>query len=391
MNIDRKLLDVSYNDLSGGEKTLIQLAKALLIKPDLLLLDEPTNHLDIARIEWLEQYIKSFKGASVIVSHDRYFLDKMSNQILDIDNGEAKVYHTNYSGFLEEKKSNFEKQMADFKSQQELIKKLEAEKKYFAERGMATNSYTLTARAHVLQNRIDRIKANAIQRPKVHKKISAEFEEERKSSKRVITVKDLTVKAPDKVILDNISIDILSGERVAFIGANGSGKSTLIKTIMGEQTLNFQGEIHIGPSVKIGYLPQIISFPNDTQELLEYFMGEAGLNELEARRVLAKFEFYQTDVIKRVGKLSGGERMKIKLAILLQKKINTLIFGEPTNHIDLPTKEVLEEAIEEFDGTLIFVSHDRYFINRFADRLIEFKNAKVKTYLGNYEDYKKNS
>ncbi|MBR2290582.1 MAG: ABC-F family ATP-binding cassette domain-containing protein [Clostridia bacterium] len=222
MNIDRKLLDVSYNDLSGGEKTLIQLAKALLIKPDLLLLDEPTNHLDIARIEWLEQYIKSFKGASVIVSHDRYFLDKMSNQILDIDNGEAKVYHTNYSGFLEEKKSNFEKQMADFKSQQELIKKLEAEKKYFAERGMATNSYTLTARAHVLQNRIDRIKANAIQRPKVHKKISAEFEEERKSSKRVITVKDLTVKAPDKVILDNISIDILSGERVAFIGANGS-------------------------------------------------------------------------------------------------------------------------------------------------------------------------
>lgn len=391
MNIDRKLLDVSYNDLSGGEKTLIQLAKALLIKPDLLLLDEPTNHLDIARIEWLEQYIKSFKGASVIVSHDRYFLDKMSNQILDIDNGEAKVYHTNYSGFLEEKKSNFEKQMADFKSQQELIKKLEAEKKYFAERGMATNSYTLTARAHVLQNRIDRIKANAIQRPKVHKKISAEFEEERKSSKRVITVKDLTVKAPDKVILDNISIDILSGERVAFIGANGSGKSTLIKTIMGEQTLNFQGEIHIGPSVKIGYLPQIISFPNDTQELLEYFMGEAGLNELEARRVLAKFEFYQTDVIKRVGKLSGGERMKIKLAILLQKKINTLIFDEPTNHIDLPTKEVLEEAIEEFDGTLIFVSHDRYFINRFADRLIEFKNAKVKTYLGNYEDYKKNS
>ncbi|MBR2290581.1 MAG: ABC-F family ATP-binding cassette domain-containing protein [Clostridia bacterium] len=165
----------------------------------------------------------------------------------------------------------------------------------------------------------------------------------------------------------------------------------MIKTIMGEQTLNFQGEIHIGPSVKIGYLPQIISFPNDTQELLEYFMGEAGLNELEARRVLAKFEFYQTDVIKRVGKLSGGERMKIKLAILLQKKINTLIFDEPTNHIDLPTKEVLEEAIEEFDGTLIFVSHDRYFINRFADRLIEFKNAKVKTYLGNYEDYKKNS
>ena len=391
MNIDRNLLNISYNDLSGGEKTLIQLAKALLIKPDLLLLDEPTNHLDIARIEWLEDYIKSFKGASVIVSHDRYFLDKMSNKILDIDNGEAKVYETNYSGFLKEKQANFEKQMANYKSQQDLIRKLEAEKKYFAERGMATNSSTLTARAHVLQNRIDRIKENAIKRPKVRKQINAEFEEQRKSSKRVITVENLTVTAPDKVILNNINMDIVSGERVAFLGKNGSGKTTLIKAILREQQLPLQGKIEIGPSVKIGYLPQIISFPNDNQELLEYFEGEAGLNELDARRVLAKFEFYQLDVIKKVGKLSGGERMKVKLAILLQQKINTLIFDEPTNHIDIPTKEVLENAIEDFEGTLIFVSHDRYFINQFAEKIIEFKDGKLKTYLGNYDDYKEKS
>ena len=312
----------------------------------------------------------------------------MSNKILDIDNGVSKVYNTNYSGFLEEKQRDFEKQMEDYKSQQNLIKKLEAEKKYFAERGMATNSSTLTARAHVLQNRIDRIKENAVKRPKVQKKINAEFDEVRKTSKRVITAKNLTVKVPDKVILDNITIDIISGERVALIGLNGSGKSTFIKTILGDQELPLQGEVTIGPSVKIGYLPQIISFPNNNQALLEYFEAEARLNELDARRVLAKFEFYQTDVIKRVGKLSGGERMKVKLAILLQKKINTLIFDEPTNHIDIPTKEVLEDAIEDFDGTLIFVSHDRYFINKFADRTIEFKDGHIKTYLGNYDDYK---
>ena len=388
MHISRNLLNVRYNDLSGGEKTLIQLAKALLVKPDLLLLDEPTNHLDIARIEWLEGYIKSFKGASVIVSHDRYFLDKMSNKILDIDDGTATVYSTNYSGFLTEKQRNFEKQMADYKSQQDLLKKLEAEKKYFAERGMATNSSTLTARAHVLQNKINRIKENMVKRPKIRRILQANFEEERKSSKRVIEVKDLTVATSDKTILDHISLDVFAGEKVALIGANGSGKSTFVKTLLGEQDLPFTGEITIGPSVKIGYLPQIINFPNNNQELLEYFMGEAGLNELEARRVLAKFEFYQTDVIKRIGKLSGGEKMKVRLAILLQKKINTLIFDEPTNHIDIQTKEVLENAIEDFEGTLIFVSHDRYFINRFAERIIEFKDARTKIYLGNYEDYK---
>ena len=197
LNIDKNLLNQSYNDLSGGEKTLVQLAKALLIKPDLILLDEPTNHLDIDRIEWLEDYIKSFKGASVIVSHDRYFLDKMSNKILDLDNGAGKVYSTNYTGFLEEKQRDFEKQMADYKDQQALIKKLEAEKKYFAERGMATNSSTLTGRAHTLQTKIDRLKKMAVSRPKEQKKLNVGFDEERKSSKRVITAKDLTVTTPE--------------------------------------------------------------------------------------------------------------------------------------------------------------------------------------------------
>lgn len=177
-------------------------------------------------------------------------------------------------------------------------------------------------------------------------------------------------------------------ERVALIGANGSGKSTFVKSVLGEQDLPVEGEIEIGPSVKIGYLPQIISFPKEEQQLLEYFSNATSLNEQRARQILAGFQFYQDDVMKRVENLSGGEKMRVKLAELLQQKINTLIFDEPTNHIDIPTKEVLEDAIKDFDGTLLFVSHDRYFINKFADKIIEFKDGKVTTYLGNYDDYK---
>lgn len=390
LKIDKNILNQSYNDLSGGEKTLVQLGKALLIKPDLILLDEPTNHLDIERIEWLENYIKSFRGASVIVSHDRYFLDRMSNQILDLDSSSGKVYSTNYTGFKEEKQRDFEKQMANYKNQQALIKKLEAEKKYFAERGMATNSSTLTARAHTLQTKIDRLKQMAVARPKEQKKLNVGFDEERKSSKKVITAEGLTITTPDgRKILDDIDLDICAGERIAFIGSNGSGKSTFVKSVLGEQDLPVKGNVEVGPSVKIGYLPQIINFPNGEQQLLEYFRGEVGVNEQKARQILAGFQFYQEDVTKRVKNLSGGERMRVKLAELLQQKINTLIFDEPTNHIDIPTKEVLEDAIEDFDGTLIFVSHDRYFINKFADKTVEFKDGNVTTYLGNYEDYKR--
>lgn len=389
LKIDKDILNRSYNDLSGGEKTLIQLAKALLIKPDLFLLDEPTNHLDINRIEWLESYIKSFKGATVIVSHDRYFLDKMSNKILEIDTPNVNLYYTNYTGYLEEKERNFQKAMADFNSQQLYFKRLQEQINYFADVGMNRNSSTMTKRAAVLQARLDREKAKALKKPKEHRRLNIGFDEERKSSKRVIAVDELAVTLPNgKEILDGINLNICSGERVALIGANGSGKSTFIKTIMGEQDLSIKGNIFVGPRVKIGYLPQIISFPNDNQTLLEYFQAENGIAEQRARQILAGFQFYKEDVNKKVKNLSGGEKIRVKLAELLQQKINTLIFDEPTNHIDIPTKEVLEEAIEDFDGTLIFVSHDRYFINKFADKTVEFKDGSIETYLGGYDDYK---
>ena len=270
LKIDKNLLNQKYDDLSGGEKTLVQLAKALLIKPDLFLLDEPTNHLDISRIEWLENYIKSFKGATVIVSHDRYFLDRMSNKILALDNGIAKVYNTNYSGYIQERERDFEKQMAEYKDQQLAMKRLEEQIKYFSERGMATNSSTLCDRAHALQTQLERMKKKAVARPKEQRKLQLGFNEERKSSKRIIVAEDLTVKVPNgKTILNNINLSICSGERVALIGNNGSGKSTFVKTIMRTQNLLTSGSMYVGPSVKIGYLPQIIEFPNGDMQLLD--------------------------------------------------------------------------------------------------------------------------
>lgn len=389
LGIGKDMLEKSYDVLSGGEKTLVQLAKALLQKPDLFLLDEPTNHLDIARIEWLEGYIKSFRGAVVIVSHDRYFLDKLSNKILSLDDVEAKIYATNYSGYLEQKQRDFEVQLAAFKDQQQAIKRLEEQIKYFSEMGMAKNSATLCNRAHSLSTQLERMKRAAVKKPTEQKKIDVEFSRVKKTSKTVVEAKDFVVSIPGgKTILDKISVNICAGERVAFIGANGSGKSTFVKAIMGEQNLPMSGKIEVGPSVKIGYLPQIIEFTEPNSSLLEYFKNEVGVDEERARRILASFDFYKDEVSKKVKNLSGGERIRVKLAILLQQQINTLIFDEPTNHIDIPTKEVLEEALSNFGGTLIFVSHDRYFINKFADKIFEFSSGKVTTYHGNYDYYK---
>lgn len=389
LNIKKELFNRNYTSLSGGEKTLIQLAKALLQKPDLLLLDEPTNHLDIERIEWLESYIKSFKGACVIVSHDRYFLDKMSNKILDLTNVEPKIYNTNYTGYLKERERDFEKQLSAYKDQQLVIKRLREQIKYFSEMGMAKDSPTLLNRAKAMQTQLSRILDNKIEKPIEPRKIRLAFDREKKSSKRVFETKNLTVFTPDgRKILNGINFIITQGKRVALIGANGSGKTTFLKILLGTQELRHEGEVIIGPSVKIGYLPQIISFENDKFTILNYFKDEASVGEEQARRILASFQFYKDDVDKKVKNLSGGERIRLRLAVLLQQKLNCLVFDEPTNHIDISTKEVLEKALNDFSGTILFVSHDRYFINKLADKVVEFKNGTTTTYLGNYDFYR---
>jgi len=380
-------LDKNYNTLSGGEKTLTHLAKSLLQNPDLFLVDEPTNHLDITRIEWLETYIKNFKGAVVTVSHDRAFLDRISDKIFEIDNGEGMLYNTNYSGYLKEKEERFAKLMANYEDQQAYFARLEEQAKRMAQAGMATNSTAMTRKAGVMFARLEREKAKAIRKPIQQKKIRLDFDELRKSSKRVVEIKNLNVFVEDKKIVDNANLYVGMGESIAIVGSNGSGKSSIIKTILGEQDLKFTGEVYVAPSVKIGYLPQIINFENEKQELLDYFKHETSVGEERARSILAQFRFDKEDVKKRIGGLSGGERIRVRLAVLLQQQINTLIFDEPTNHIDISTKESLEESMEEFDGTLIFISHDRFFINKFAQKVIEVDSGKTTTYLGNYEDY----
>ncbi len=390
LELDSKLLTQSYTTLSGGEKTLIELAKVLLTKPDLLILDEPTNHLDLKRVEWLESYIKSFKGASVIVSHDRYFLDKMVHQILAVgDDGIGHVYATNYSGYLVQREIEFEKRVAQYDDEQEAIKQLETKAKEFMNLGMGRNSSSLTKQGKTLWERAQRMRKQAIQKPVETKKLNMSFQEENKTSKKVITTKGLTVKTKEgKSIFEDVNVEIYAHERVAILGENGCGKSTFVKTIMGEQSLPVMGEVYVGPSVKIGYIPQIIEFKEENQTLLEYFHKAVGLSEQNCRSILSGFKFYAEDVSKRVKNLSGGEKMKVKMAELLQQEVNTLIFDEPTNHIDIPTKEVLEEALEGFNGTLIFISHDRFFMNKFADKMIVFQDGRVKEYLGNYDDYK---
>lgn len=379
----------NYNSLSGGEKTLVHLAKGLLGKPDLFLLDEPTNHLDLKRIEWLENYIKTFKGAVVVVSHDRKFLDHVSSKLLEIDNGEATVYNTNYSGYLIEKERRYNLLMENWAEQQAYFKRLEDRAKRMAQAGMATNSKVMTRKAGVMFARIEREKEKmSLKRPYKARKFNIDFREQDKGGKNAIEVSHLKICTENgRMIVDDASFSVGVGERVFMIGNNGSGKTSILKTILGEQELSYQGDIIVSPNVQLGYLPQIINFRNNKQQVLDYFQHEVGIGEERARSILFRFHFDQENVKKSVGNLSGGERIRLRLAVLMQQSMNTLVFDEPTNHIDIPTREALEEAIENFNGTLLVISHDRFFIDRFADKIIEIVNGKATTYIGNYEDY----
>jgi len=385
--IDEIMLNQNYNLLSGGEKTRVNLAKLLLTEPDILLLDEPTNHLDINSLEFLEELILKYKGTVLIVSHDRYFLDKVITKTILLENGKENIYYGNYSYFLKEDERRTLVQFENYKSQQKQIEKMKESITALRKFGELAGNEMFFKRAKSIEKRLE--KMDIIDKVDLNKKtIDLNFNTKTRSGNDVLKIENLEKRFSEKVIFKCTNLILNYGEKVALLGQNGSGKSTLIKMILGQDN-NFNGNLKLGTSIKIGYIPQNIFFENENQTILDYFLLESNFSETEARNKLARYGFRQENVFKKIGKLSGGEKVRIILMKLIQKDINLLILDEPTNHIDIDTREILEDALEQYKGTLLFVSHDRFFINKLANRVLNIEGHKIKSYYGNYDDFEK--
>ncbi|RKD30510.1 ribosomal protection-like ABC-F family protein [Thermohalobacter berrensis] len=381
-----KFVKRRFMTLSGGEKTTVVLAKILLQNPDILLLDEPSNHLDIESVEWLEDYLKEYRGTVLIISHDRYFLDRVVNRIVEIEDKKSSIYDGNYSYYVEEKERRLLAQYQEYQNQQKKIKAMEEAINRFKQWGNVGDNDKMFIKARNMQRRIERMEK--VDKPILEKKkIQLNFSVDSRSGKDVVKVEGLKKSFGNKVVLDNLNLHVRYSEKVAVLGKNGSGKSTLIKILLNQYKWD-KGEVKLGSNVKIGYLPQNIAFEDENTTVLETFMRSCNVIEGVARGILAKFLFYDEDVFKKVANLSGGEKSRLKLCQLMHQDINLLILDEPTNHLDIDSREMLEEALENFKGTLIFISHDRYFINKLATRIVEIQNKRLKEYLGNYDYYK---
>ena len=371
-----------FDSLSGGEKTRINLARLLLEKTDILLLDEPTNHLDLNSVEWLENYIKTFKGTVLAISHDRYFIDQIAQRVIEITEGHAEFYTGNYSFYMEEKQARFDLQLKQYEQEQAKLKQLG----YTVERmkGWGINNRTLYRRAMSIQHRMERIRKT--ERPKTEKTMKATFGEKDFSGDVVFKLKNLSKSFGDRVLFSDVNLSVEGGERIALLGDNGTGKSTFIKCLLGEE--DCQGKIQFGPTVKWGYLPQIIHFDHPERSLYDTMLYEKNLSPQQARDRLGAFLFQGEDVFKTVGTLSGGEQSRLRLCMLMDEKINLLILDEPTNHLDIASREWVEAAIEEFEGALLFVSHDRYFIEKFAERIWLLEDGTIRDFRCDYRKYR---
>lgn len=386
LQINEKMLNQNYNDLSGGEKTIVNLGALLLKEPSILLLDEPTNHLDMEKLEWLEKFLKEYKGTILMVSHDRYFLDKIAIKTILLENGKEKIYFGNYSYFLKEDEKRTLAEFENYKNQQKMIKKMKESIKTLRKFGELAKNEMFFKRAKSIEKKLAKIE----QLPQVDLEqktlLNFKLNIDSRSGKDVVIINNLNKNFESKNIFENANLQIHYGEKIALIGKNGTGKSTLLKIIMNEDC-EYTGEIKIGQSVNIGYIPQEINFEDDNQTILNFFEQFDNRNETEIRTSLAKYMFRGNDVFKKVSSLSGGEKVRLILAKLLKQNINFLILDEPTNHIDIETRELLEEAIKEYSGTVLFVSHDRYFINNLAEIIVEVKEKRFFSYVGNYDEY----
>ena len=371
-----------FDSLSGGEKTRVNLARLLLEKTDILLLDEPTNHLDLHSVEWLESYINAFKGTVVTISHDRFFLDRVAQRIIEIVDGHAEFYSGNYSFYIDEKQARFDLQMKQYEAEQAKLRQLG----YTVERmkGWGINNRTLYRRAMSIQHRMERIKKT--EKPKTQKTMKATFGEKSFSGDMVFTVKNMEKGFDGRTLFSDVNLRVEGGERIALLGDNGTGKSTFIKCLLGEE--NCSGKIQYGPTVKWGYLPQIIHFSHPERTLYDTMLYEKNCSPQMARDRLGAFLFSGEDVFKQVKNLSGGEQSRLRLCMLMDEKINLLILDEPTNHLDIASREWVEAAIEEFEGVLLFVSHDRYFIEKFAERVWVLEDGKIVDHPYGYAKYR---
>ncbi|MGW7778455.1 ABC-F family ATP-binding cassette domain-containing protein [Staphylococcus xylosus] len=379
LNFSKADFDRPINDFSGGQKTRLSLAQMLLSEPDLLLLDEPTNHLDMETTQWLESYLNYFKGAIVIISHDRYFLDKIVTQIYDVALGDVQHYVGNYAQFIDQRDKYYEKRMQEYENQQAQIKRLET----FVDKNIARASTTGMAKSRrKMLEKIERINKPMIDA----KSANIQFEFDRNTGNDVFHIKNLEI-GYESPITKGITFEVTKGDHIAIIGPNGIGKSTLIKTIADiQKALN--GTITTGANLKIGYYDQKQAEFKSNKTILDYLWDQyPTMNEKDIRAVLGRFLFVQEDVKKIINDLSGGEKARLQLALLMLERNNVLILDEPTNHLDIDSKEMLEQALANFKGTILFVSHDRYFINELANKVYDLDLNGGTMYLGNYQYY----
>ena len=383
LGIPQTMREQLFDALSGGEKTRVNLARLILEDTDVLLLDEPTNHLDLHAVEWLEEYLSRFKGTVLAISHDRYFLDRVVSRVIEIQDGKAEFYSGNYTFYAVEKERRYEEKLKQFEKEQAKIEQLEkaAEQlRVWAYSGMDKTF----KRAKSMEKRIERM--HTVDKPTKDRKLEMGFGEREFHGDEVLTLKGLSKGYGERNLFRDLDLQVIGGERIGLIGDNGTGKSTLIKLICGEEIPD-AGKLRMGPTVKIGYLPQVVAFDHPERTLVDTMIYEQDCTAQTARNRLAAFNFRGEDVFKQVSVLSGGERSRLRLCMLMDEKINFLILDEPTNHLDIASREWIESAVEEYDGVLLFVSHDRYFIDRFATRIWELQDGKIVDFRGTYQEY----
>ena len=373
-----------FDRLSGGEKTRVNLGRLILEDTDILLLDEPTNHLDLKATEWLEEYLDKFKGTVLAVSHGRWFLDWVVDRVIEIQEGKAEFYSGNYSFYVVEKERRYQEKLKQYEKEQAKIQQLEKAAEQLRIWAYSGND-KIFKRAQSMEKRIERMRTT--DRPTRERKMEVRFGEREFRGDEVLTIKGLSKSFGQRALFSGVDLEVVGGERIALLGDNGTGKSTLIKILMGEEGPD-EGKIRMGPTVKIGYLPQIIHFDHPERSLLDTMLYELDCTAQTARNRLASFKFRGEDVFKPVSALSGGEQSRLRLCMLMDEKINLLILDEPTNHLDIQSREWIEEAVEEYEGNLLFVSHDRYFIDRFATRVWVLEDGQVTDFRGSYGEYR---